>query len=77
MSGVRGAIERCMQEYRQDAWESRHAYPGEQEVSMGSLSLVEDLTMKKCVGLPCPNWSKARTAFLMSPRQDETSQHGF
>ena len=41
-----------------------------------SLSLVEDLTMKKDVGLPYANWSEAGVAFLMSPRQGETSQHG-
>ena len=43
--------------------------------SLGSLSLVLDLTMKKSVGLPCTNWSGAGAALLMSPRQDETSQH--
>ena len=75
VSIVGGAIQRCMQEYQQDAWESRHAYPDEQEASMGSLSLVEDLTIKKCVGLPCPNWPKAGGALLMSPRQCKTSQH--
>ena len=33
---------------------------------MGSLSLVEDLTMKKYVDLPCPNWWKGGGAFLIS-----------
>ena len=44
-------------------------------LSLGSLSLVLDLTMKKGVGLPCTNWSGAGVALLMSPRQGETSQH--
>ena len=44
-----------MQECRQDAWESSHAYPSELEASTESLSLVNDLTMKKDVGLPCAN----------------------
>ena len=44
-------------------------------LSLGSLSLVLDLTMKKGVGLPCTNWSGAGAALLMSPRQGETSQH--
>ena len=62
VSGVEGAIQRCAQECRQDAWESRHAYPEERKASAGSLSLVEDLTMKKGVGLPCAklvgSWSR-------------------
>ena len=44
-------------------------------LSLGSLSLVLDLTMKKGVGLPCTNWSGAGVALLMSPRQGETSQY--
>ena len=44
-------------------------------LSLGSLSLVLDLTMKKGVGLPCTNWSGAGAALLMSLRQGETSQH--
>ena len=44
-------------------------------LSLGSLSLVLDLTMKKGVGLPCTNWSGAGAAFLMSSRQGETSQY--
>ena len=44
-------------------------------LSLGCLSLVLDLTMKKGVGLPCTNWLGAGTALLMSPRQGETSQH--
>ena len=44
-------------------------------LSLGSLSLVLDLTMKKGVGLPYTNWSEAEAAFLMSLRQGETSQH--
>ena len=44
-------------------------------LSLGSLSLVLDLTMKKGVGLPCTNWSGAGAALLMSPRQGETSQY--
>ena len=51
--------------------EFRHA----DRLSLGSLSLVLDMTMKKSVGLPCKNWSGAEAALLMSPRQDETSQH--
>ena len=45
VSRVRGALQRCTQECQQDAWESRHAYPGEHE----------DLTMKNGVGLPYTN----------------------
>ena len=45
-------------------------------LSLGSLSLVLDLTMKKGVGLPCTNWSGAGAALLMNPRQGETSQYG-
>ena len=45
------------------------------QLSLGSLSLVLDLTMKKSVGLPYTNWSGAGAALLMSPRQGETSQH--
>ena len=30
--------------------------PGEAQGERGSLSLVEDLTMKKGVSLPCANW---------------------
>ena len=44
-------------------------------LSLGSLSLVLDLTMKKGVGLSCTNWSGAGVALPMSPRQGETSQH--
>ena len=44
-------------------------------LSLGSLSLVLDLTMKKGVGLPCTNWSGVGAALLMSPRQGETSQY--
>ena len=44
-------------------------------LSLGSLSLVLDLTMKKGVGLPCTNWSGGGAALLMSPRQGETSQY--
>ena len=44
-------------------------------LSLESLSLVLDLTMKKGVGLLCTNWSGAGAPLLMSPRQGETSQH--
>ena len=44
-------------------------------LSLGSLSLVLNLTMKKGVGLPYTNWSGAGAALLMSPRQGETSQY--
>ena len=44
-------------------------------LSLGSLSLVLDLTLKKGVGLPCTNWSGAGATLLMSPRQCKTSQH--
>ena len=44
-------------------------------LSLGSLSLVLDLPMKKGVGLPCTNWSGAGAALPMSPRQGETSQY--
>ena len=40
MSGVGGEVQRCTQERWECAWESRHAYLGEHEVSTGSLSLV-------------------------------------
>ena len=42
VSGVEGALQRRKQECWEDAWESRHAYPGERELSAGSLSLVWD-----------------------------------
>ena len=44
-------------------------------LSLGSMSLVLDLTIKKGVGLPCTNWSGAGAALLMRPRQGITSQH--
>ena len=44
-------------------------------LSLGSLSLVLDLIMKKGVGLPCTNWLGVGAALLMSPRQGETSQY--
>ena len=44
-------------------------------LSLGSLSLVYDLIMKKGVGLSYTNWSKAGVAILISPRHGETSQH--
>ena len=44
-------------------------------LSLGSLSLVLDLTMKKSVGLPCTNWSGGGAALLMSLGQGKTSQH--
>ena len=44
-------------------------------LSLGSLSLVWDLTMKKGVGLPFTNWSGAGAALLISPWQGKTSQH--
>ena len=44
-------------------------------LSLGSLSLILDLTIKKGVCLPCINWSGAGTALLMSLRQNETSQY--
>ena len=44
-------------------------------LSLESMSLVLDLTMKKGVGIPCTNSSGAGAALLMSPRQGETSQH--
>ena len=52
---VGGALQRWAQECRQDAWESRHAYPEERKASAGSLSLVDALTMKNGVDLPCAN----------------------
>ena len=45
------------------------------QLSLRSLSLVLDLTMKKGVGLPCTNWSGAGAPLLMSLSQGETSQH--
>ena len=44
-------------------------------LSLGSLLLVLDLTMKKGVGLLCTNWSGVGAALLMSLRQGETSQY--
>ena len=44
-------------------------------LSLGSLSLVLDVTMKKGAGLPCTKWSGAGAALLMSPRLGETSQY--
>ena len=67
---------RCEQECRQDACESRHAYPGEHQTSPRSLFLVENLTMKKGIGLPYANWLEVEVTFLMSQRQDKTSRHG-
>ena len=56
MPGVRGVLQWCAHECRQDTWELRHAYLEERKARVGSLSLVEDLIMKKGVGLPCANW---------------------
>ena len=55
VSRVGGVLQRCTQECFHDAWESRQAYLGECEAGARSLSLVDDLTMKKGVGLPCAN----------------------
>ena len=44
-------------------------------LSLGSLSLVKDLTMKRSLAISYTNWSRARDDSLMSPWQDETSQH--
>ena len=38
------------------------------QLSLGSLSLVLDLTMKKGVGLPCTNWSGAGAALPDEPK---------
>lgn len=45
------------------------------QLSLGSLSLVKDLTMKRSLVISYTNWSRARVIPLMSPWQDETSQH--
>ena len=45
------------------------------QLNLRSLSSVFDLTMKKGVGLPCINWSRAGAILLMSPRQGKTSEH--
>ena len=51
LNGVR-ALQRCVQVDRgEDSSKFRHTDP----VSLRSLSLVMDLTMKKGVGLPCTN----------------------
>ena len=42
VSGVGGALQRCVQECRQDAWESRHAYLRERKASAGSWSRFPD-----------------------------------
>ena len=44
-------------------------------LSLGSLSLVLDLTMKKGVDLLYTNWLETEVALLMSSRQGKTSQH--
>ena len=44
-------------------------------LSLGILSLVLNLTMRKGVSLPYTNWSGAAAALLMSPRQGETSHY--
>ena len=54
VSGVEGALQRYVQEYWGNSWESRHAYPSERKASV--------------VGLPCANWSEDGVTFLMSPR---------
>ena len=43
-------------------------------LSLGSLSIVWDLTMKKSAGLSYRNWSGAKVALPMSTRQGETSR---
>ena len=45
------------------------------QLSLGSLSLVLNLTIKKSVDLPYTNWLGAGTALPMSSRQSETSLH--
>lgn len=45
------------------------------QLSLGSLSLVKDLTMKRSLVISYTNWSGASVIPLMSPWQDETSQH--
>ena len=42
-------------------------------LSLGHLSLIVDLTLKKGLGHPCTNWSGTGAVPLMSPRQGETS----
>ena len=44
-------------------------------LSFGTLSLVKDLTMKKCLIISYTNWSGAEVVPLMSPWQDETNQY--
>ena len=38
------------------------------QLSLGSLSMVWDLIMKKGIDLSCINWSGAGVVLLMSPR---------
>ncbi|RVW40759.1 putative disease resistance protein RGA1 [Vitis vinifera] len=45
------------------------------QLCLGSLSLVKDLTMKKTLAISYTNWSGVGAVPLMSPWQDETSQH--
>ena len=45
------------------------------QLSLGSLSLVKDLTMKRSLVISYTNWSGASVIPLMSPWQDETNQH--
>ena len=45
------------------------------QLCLGSLSLVKDLKMKKTLAISYTNWSGVGAVPLMSPWQDETSQH--
>ena len=44
-------------------------------LSLGSFSLVLDLTMKKGISLHCTNWWEVGAALFMRPRPGETSPH--
>ena len=47
----------------------------ESRTTLRASELVRSCALGWGVGLPCTNWSEAEAAFLMSPRQGETSQH--
>ncbi|KAL6219287.1 hypothetical protein ACLB2K_007046 [Fragaria x ananassa] len=56
--------------YVQSLWSSGRPT----RLSLGSLSLVEDLTLKRGLGHPYTNWSGSGADPLTSPRQGETSR---
>ena len=51
------------------------SYSMSTRLSLGSLSLVWDLTMKNDISLPYTNWLGVGVILLMSSKQGETSQY--